>query len=757
MLRAFLLSGAVCGLLAASLRGGEAPEPPTGEVRLESGRVAHYSIHFDRNALADSLRIADGLIALTSSGALLQFELPALRLVRERIDTAEVTCLGRGEGDTVVAGLADGRVCRIDPATLDLVEIARLPSPLQWVGWAAAGANRPAGPVVVTKETRAWEQGGKRIDVACSMVHDLAAGKVFSVKDEGPLHFRDDLATRFLLDRAGRIWLGDDNGEWGGWVTYVDLNKGTVADIKPPGTAARDYWDGVYGFVELGDGQVWAFGGTLHMGTSTASIERIDAAKPRRLYQENNWAHLREDPAKLPDPVRPEYPITHVVEENGRLLVLSYSDVFLVDRALRSWRNAGTLQVRYRWGRPDAVGAYPSVRAVHPPVREGEPWVLATAGDGYVVLDGLARAGLVAPSKVLPVPGSTRSASPTSRLTTTARSLPGQLSAEGVYRVENTAEGTLCFEDGTMLPAWRPSAKGWELAALQPPFEPDPAAEAARVKDGEETEKASDEGWASTQVLVGPGGTIATVSGTSWDEGTRTTARWSGGQCRTIARETSSLNPATTFLTGDGTLWSCDSGVLKRLQKGRWETVDQRTWGEPPFSLRALATSGPPWILLDGRYFNLWRLDPGRQAEQLQLSPIEITEGGQPLRIDDAIAWSNDALLLATDAGLREYAPGTGKLSRIDLPEPPCPPTTLVRDGLGRLWLGCGSIWTARRSARGLWLVEPGAKKPEAFDRVPWVAGSEVYCLATDPDHPDGVIAALGPRGVAYVRAGPGP
>ena len=49
-------------------------------------------------AATDAVLAADGLIAVTSSGALLGFELPAVRLVRERIDTEEVTCLGRGEG-----------------------------------------------------------------------------------------------------------------------------------------------------------------------------------------------------------------------------------------------------------------------------------------------------------------------------------------------------------------------------------------------------------------------------------------------------------------------------------------------------------------------------------------------------------------------------------------------------------------------------------------------------------------------------------
>src|SRR5438552_466736 len=88
-----VLLAVLCGVsLTAVLWADEPPRPPTGEVRLDSGRVVDYTIHFDRNSLRDSLRLGDGLIALTSSGTLLRFDLPAVLLVRERIDTEEVTC-----------------------------------------------------------------------------------------------------------------------------------------------------------------------------------------------------------------------------------------------------------------------------------------------------------------------------------------------------------------------------------------------------------------------------------------------------------------------------------------------------------------------------------------------------------------------------------------------------------------------------------------------------------------------------------------
>ena len=93
---------------------------------------------------------------------------------------------------------------------------------------------------------------------------------------------------------------------------------------------------------------------------------------------------LEEKPGAAP----PALPISHIIEENESLLVFSYDDVYRVDKTLRTWKQFATLSLQYRWGRPDAMGSYPSVRAVHPPGRDGEPYVLATIADGYVLLHG---------------------------------------------------------------------------------------------------------------------------------------------------------------------------------------------------------------------------------------------------------------------------------------------------------------------------------------------------------------------------------
>ena len=145
----------LCGVaIPKGVSAEEPPKPSSGEVRLANGRAVEYTIHYDRNSLRDSVRLGNNLIAVTTSGALLRFELPAVHLVRERIDAEGVTCLGRGEGATILAGFGDGRVCRVDPVTLALTDMAKLPAPARWVGWCQAQGNRPAGLVVVTRPTR---------------------------------------------------------------------------------------------------------------------------------------------------------------------------------------------------------------------------------------------------------------------------------------------------------------------------------------------------------------------------------------------------------------------------------------------------------------------------------------------------------------------------------------------------------------------------------------------------------------------------
>ena len=181
------------------------------------------------------------------------------------------------------------------------------------------------------------------------------------------------------------------------------------------------------------------------MGFNSRNVTRVDEGKPRALFELETHAVVEEKPDDSP----PALPISHMIEEKESMLIFSYDDVFRVDKALGSWRQAATLSLEYRWGRPDAVGAYPSVCTVHAPIRDGEPYILATSGDGFVVLaDGKA----------------------------TSHGLPGQLSARWHHSCSEHRHwhpllrgrrfgGTRIVSTVDMTPA------GWAFASLDPPPE----------------------------------------------------------------------------------------------------------------------------------------------------------------------------------------------------------------------------------------------------------------------------------------------
>lgn len=417
-----------------------AGEPPRGTAQLASGRRVEYSILFDRNSLKESVRVGDGLIALATSGALLRFELPAVRLVRERTDLGEVACLGHGEGGAVLAGLADGRVCRVDPLTLDLADVVKLPAPPRWIGWAKAFGKRPAGLIVVTRPTKPFESHGERYYYSFSVVNDLVSGKTFALE-------RD--ASAFLLDREGRFWLGVDRGEWGGQIHQVNLARGTIRELDPPPSrepGQKAFWSGVYGFIELRDGQIWAYGGTMHMG-SDGYVTRIDGPKPQRLFEFEPGG----DPDNDPPHGQPRMPFTHILEEKGALRVFSYNDVFQVDLALKNWKQVALFDLVYHGGRPDAMGSYPAIREIHPPARPGEPYILATIAEGYVLLDG---------NKA------------------TSRAVPGQLGADFIYRIVSTPEAIFFHEEEDPdLPIWKLDPKSWKVSSVLARVEPKPVVE----------------------------------------------------------------------------------------------------------------------------------------------------------------------------------------------------------------------------------------------------------------------------------------
>ena len=155
---------------------------------------------------------------------------------------------------------------------------------MQWVGSVTSGAGQAARPrlVAVVEQKKPYRSDdGRTYEAPVSIVHDLGSGKTYPVNPSGKVFIR---ATAFLLDRKHRLWLGADRGEWGGWCSCVDLDAGQVHPV--PGLRIFDFspqpfWLGVVGFTELKDGQVWAYGGTTHMGQTDGFIRASTGGRPR--------------------------------------------------------------------------------------------------------------------------------------------------------------------------------------------------------------------------------------------------------------------------------------------------------------------------------------------------------------------------------------------------------------------------------------------------------------------------------------------
>ncbi len=486
-------------------------------------------------------------------------------------------------------------------------------------------------------------------------------------------------------------------------------------------------WDGVFGFFERHDGQVWAYGGTNHLGLTDGFIWRIDLESAVVLcfldtgpggVKRRRGNGLGENKEAVDGP---DMPITCIVQDvqTHALVIFSFSDVYQTDEDLKRWKKTHEFRIRYRSGRPDAMGAYPSIRSVH--LLEGmNHLVCGTRMDGLVRLDGNKE---------------------------TASTLPGQLELEWIERIENSREGMLVVESdfgdlpwqlqkGKWVPRdFTPNTKPVEKAAM-----PDPAAEA--------------DSWSTTRLLVGPDGSLFSVSAGQWSPGMRATVRWRDGKAEILGQEKSDLSPEDSFITGDGTLWNGGFGSLRQFMNGKWAVVSiwdpavrqgefTRLWS----GLRAVTAVGPPWILLDRHHKMLVRLHKDPKGDQLPLVMLPIREGERVLAIHDAIPWINKTLLLATDQGLRTFEIASGKVSRPALPALDQQVKRLCSDGLGRLWMG----------GEGLVLIDPDSKTTHPCDALPMLGRAPIDALAADPSHPEGIVAAMRARGLIFVQARPSP
>jgi hypothetical protein len=619
-----------------------------------SAQSAEVAYHFDRNAFAATARAGDGAyVALTDSGNLLTFDPATYALLAERVPRIPARCLSAIPG-RVVVGLDDGRIVSVDAPSLQMKRIGAVDGRPTWIGRRSSGGLLVAHGFAPEKPF-GWGDRG----LGSLVVEELETGRSLRI----PF-----VASTFLLDSRDRLWVGADNGEWGGRLAVVDLEKWTVRELDDPPA-------GVYGLIETTEGRIWAYGGTMHMWMHQAFVSSVDGAG-KKLFDSGFVSKKRAD--------RPTLPITQLVAVRGgrSFLAFSYHQVFEVDSKFSRWRKLPEFTAHYHAGRPDAVGSYPAVRSLYVLSEAPLHLLVATALDGWMEL----RDGRFIPHLVA-----------------------GQLPATGIRAVEDRAGKLVAHgEDGSFVL----ESDGWNREKQM--SSPVALPEVARQK-----------GQPQLAVHRGPDGKVFAVfrdMAEGWsDEQAHllVTAECEAGRCRSMGQQTTMLAPDDTFLTPDAALWAIDRRGLWSFREGRWSVVLE---GSGPrtglgFGVRVVSTKSQPWFL-DGRDGAklLWPGD-GRAPPRLTDVTGMGIEGPDP-EDHDVVACGGhiyvaaaDKLCVFDDNG--QCAPLAIKGAQW--------PRRLGCDRRNQLWLG----------GYGLSRVEGGVAVP-VHDLDRFLGGREVLALSRD-------------------------
>jgi len=716
--------------------------PKTGETTLKSGLRLSYSYYHNRNATMDHRVVGQSIVVLTEAGHLIRFDARTLMPTTERLVFPGIRLLADGKEGQLLACRDDGTIHRVDPVTLKLTPAMKLDSCPTWLAYDREG-----------KTSIAVVDGNFRDIGTNRRVSFLPKTK----PGESPksAEYRESIqqwiclrrSKTLLVDRRRRLWYAQDNGEWGGWCGYADLAKETLGKHFSS--------SGAYGLIELSDGQVWAYGGTSHMGSNGCFIARLDRGQFESLFDNDldaeQWMRSRRENKP---PTKPGFPITHILEEGktGNLIVLAFGEVFRVDKGLKEWKFIGRLNIRYRPGRPDAMGSYPAVRRASVLSDKARTLVCSTTLDGMTSLAG----GVFSP-----------------------RALPQQYEGDNVSRIQSTPAGTLLWEfDGardTPLRPWLVERDQVARVSWRPPIKPDSVkkathAEKQNAQDSDESLTAFDDvfnrvgadDWTQFYSPDGHAETMTTVHSTGNVPGPICVVQWKAGRPTVLATESTRLWVGKTFSTPDGLLWEAAGSRLERFVGNKWvdvagmPVITEPNYGpkymgmRPP--IKVINRKGPPWLLAGGNPSGgnllLARLSYGKTADKARIEAIALPKqvGKDEFWIWDAIALDGNRALLAATGGLQTVDVRTGKLAAATLPGSKHDISNLGRDGMGRVWMG----------SRGLWMLAPDGKVLHDLSVLPMVENCVPGAIGPDAQHRGGVVVHLVPGQLLRIRASMG-
>lgn len=666
----------------------------------------HATYIYDRNRLQDSRWVGSSLLALTDSGHLLRFDAATFALVGERLVRRRVTCLGPVEKGGVLAGLEDGTIVRINAETLWAERVGEVPGWPVWLGQRPSSHGLVVAYGHVPERFYGYSRSPREIRII-----DVKSGRTWKPNRNARTGGEP---TTFLLDRRDRLWVGTDHGEWGGRLEVIDLQTGLARDVP-----SQEGWSGVFGLVELSNGQVWAYGGTAHLICTGAFVSRVDGGAERRLYD----VPFCQGQGRHPQPSKSAKPVTQIVElDRGRVLIVAYGEVSISDLSLKNWRPFAQLELRYQPGRPDAVSSYPAVRAIHVADAQRPRLVLATARDGYAELDpsGL-RQHALADQKVEDV------------------------CSRGVERLSFSAVSEARSGPGRL---------------HLPPIPIELAKQVGVVK--------AEPLWGESVSLAEADGRLLVVaSGESDGRGTRASppfplvvARWDGTSYVALGGQSGEVRAADAFTTPDGQLWALNRQGLWRFEGGSFAVRLARMGKngqvspsadaglpEDPIAFdrvdRVVGDRDPPWVALVSSHvphgYALQRFTPGSATMAPSFAAIPIGHHQMQLPVRDAMVWRPGEILLSTAEGLFVLKVKTGVLTHLEPAGLAGTIGRLARDRHGRVWLG----------GRGLWLLAPDGHAYAMHGTLPFFGEQEVWSLA--PCRKADISVGIAGLGVALV------
>jgi hypothetical protein len=648
--------------------------------------------HADGNALRDSLLVGDRIVALGSAGNLLVFDHASFSLLGERHARRSFLCIGPGDEKGIFAALSNGAIVRVNPADLSVTEVGEVAGRPEWIG------RRKAGVLVAISNPSRISYGSSAGRGFAYKLKDLGSGR------EYPL----DAPTKFLLDSKDRLWVGSDDDDHGAKLQVIDLAAGTIKEVL-----AKGGWDGLQGISELGDGQIWAFGGSTQPEGPASFIVRVDASgKAVTLWSAD------ADRAKIPLGA-PDTPIAQILPAPGRAgaIVVSSQDVVEVDAKVKAWKPMGSVGFKVQHG------ARADLRAVGRAHLDGERVILTLASGGFMDI----------------------TADSTHR-----HLLDGQASVSLPTEIERMGDGLAFYGQGGPLlysrGVWRAVPE-----TVAPP----------RDLMGVGRTQGEERLWAAlvsipldekSNVIVAKAGSRRYHNGHMHGlKDTFVTGQWKDGSFKVLSQEDIALEPDDTFATPDKQLWNVDNQGLWNFSAGKWRMVmslpssshgaladagsafdwqaGQRVLsvksavGEP---LRFVAGVGPPWIGLPFGAFawTMARLDLNEAGGIPLIDDVLVVINGVRVQIRDALAWSKGRLLLATNQGLCLYDLRWGNCRALAPSGLDDEVGVIMRDRSKRVWL----------AGRGLWLLESESVARPLHPEVLALAEADVVSMAEAPD-----------------------